>query len=686
MDQHGLSGISDSDSSAGGSVHPQTRSVASSAFTSEPPTRAGPSSHFYTHPARTSTLSANGGLLRGPTSGLASAAPGGENNEMDDTVNGTANHHWPRMGASLPSFSRRFDTFMAEMDENSSLPRADDGFFVPSYLSKSTHVRKLKEAHEARIQAQTELKLSSPNGASSNGVGFPQLLPAGSHRGMSHNVVERPPPFEEDDAMEPLPTRWNKDDMWPGIEILPDGRSVEFTGPRNPSDRDHEASAVRADHYMPPQCGIYYYEVSIMHGKRDDTTIAIGFSTKNAATSRPVGWEPESWAYHGDDGRCFTGQNIGRPFGPTYTTGDVVGCGVNFRDHTAFFTKNGVKIGKSTLSVDLFLQPREQKNKIRADIQNTDISRLEPGLGETDLIHALVLQFLQHDGYVETARAFAKDIKQQKEALRLDPNVTVDGINIKDDEDANNRQREFFVKKTRGAMDTDDCSTGIRRAILEGDIDRALKLTNAYYPQVFRDNEEMHFKLRCRKFIELVRMAAQLRAGGEPKKSNGNGPTGVGISQDMDVDGNGADGMSWNETMETEAVDTQPEMMKLEQEMLDYGRTLGAEYANDARPEISKALGEIWALVAYANPLKEPKVSHLLGRKGRVAVAEELNSAILSSLGKSSRASLEKLFAQTSVLLEDLRADGGSGAFVAVQDVVDFVRESVPLSPSLSSS
>lgn len=616
---------------------------------------------------------------------------------MDDTANGTVNHHGPRTGASLPSFSRRFETFMAEMDENSGLPRADDGFFVPSYLSKSTHVRKLKEAHEARIQAQTELRLSSPNGTSSNGVGFPQqLLPAGSHRGMSHNVIERPPPFEEDDTMEPLPSRWNKDDMWPELEILPDGCSVEFTGPRNPSDRDHEASAVRADHYMPPQCGIYYYEVSIMHGKRDDTTIAIGFSTKNAAMSRPVGWEPESWAYHGDDGRCFTGQNIGRPFGPTFTTGDVVGCGVNFRDRTAFFTKNGVKIGvafhdvargKLYPSVSL-KKPREhvwvnfgqhpfifdidnmmleQKNKIRADIQNTDISRLEPGLGETDLIHALVLQSLQHDGYVETARAFAKDIKQQKEALRLDPNVTVDGINIKDDEDANNRQR-------------------IRRAILEGDIDRALKLTNAYYPQVFRDNEEMHFKLRCRKFIELVRMAAQLRAGGESKNSNGNGPTGVGISQDMDVDGNGADGMSWNETMDTEAVDTQPEMMKLEQEMLDYGRTLGAEYANDARPEISKALGEIWALVAYANPLKEPKVSHLLGRKGRVAVAEELNSAILSSLGKSSRASLEKLFAQTSVLLEDLRADGGSGAFVAVQDVVDFVRESVPLSPSSSSS
>lgn len=41
------------------------------------------------------------------------------------------------------------------------------------------------------------------------------------------------------------------------------------------------------------------------------------------------------------------------------------------------------------------------------------------------------------------------------------------------------------------------------------------------------------------------------------------------------------------------------------------------------------------------------------------------------SLGKSSRAALEKLYAQTTVLLEDLRQDGGDGAFVSIRDVVD---------------
>jgi Ran-binding protein 9/10 len=76
------------------------------------------------------------------------------------------------------------------------------------------------------------------------------------------------------------------------------------------------------------------------------TLISIGFSTQKASLARPVGWEPEAWGYHGDDGRCFTATNVGKTFGPAYGLGDVIGCGVNFRDHTAFFTKNGISIGE----------------------------------------------------------------------------------------------------------------------------------------------------------------------------------------------------------------------------------------------------------------------------------------------------------------------------------------------------
>lgn len=80
---------------------------------------------------------------------------------------------------------------------------------------------------------------------------------------------------------------------------------------------------------------------------------------------------------------------------------------------------------------------------MRASISSADTSRLEPSMNEADLVQTLVLQFLQHDGYVETARAFAEDMRVQKEALNMDPDIIVDGINIKDDEDANNRQSKI---------------------------------------------------------------------------------------------------------------------------------------------------------------------------------------------------------------------------------------------------
>jgi len=61
-----------------------------------------------------------------------------------------------------------------------------------------------------------------------------------------------------------------------------------------------------------------------------------------------LGWRQGSWGYHGDDGSAFnSGQNAdtGDPFGEKYDEGDVIGCGVNFNEETAFYTKNEKIIG-----------------------------------------------------------------------------------------------------------------------------------------------------------------------------------------------------------------------------------------------------------------------------------------------------------------------------------------------------
>ncbi|KAH7192955.1 uncharacterized protein B0J16DRAFT_67590 [Fusarium flagelliforme] len=621
--------------------------------------------NFYTHPARTSIFNASGQL------NIAGSGPTNTTNMEASGIETGAST--TRTG--LPSFSRAFSMLVASeaaAGADNSFNNEEDDFFIPSYLENSTYVQKLQEAHKAKVQARDTTRNSTNGFSHGSTTSFNQHpLPPGSHRGMSHTVIERPPASEVDDDLAPLPTRWNKEDQMPGIEVQSNGLDVKHIGPKNQNDRDHEACGIRADHYMPPQCGIYYFEVHILSTKRDDATISIGFSTKTAGLSRPVGWEPESWGYHGDDGRCFTGQNIGRHFGPSYNVNDVVGCGVNFKENHAFFTKNGVKIGTAfhdvargklypTISLkkpgdyiranfgqtpfvyNIDDQMREERDRVHKAIQATDGSTLLAGFSETDLIQNLVLQFLQHDGYVETARAFAEDMVLQKNALNFDSNTEYTCVGLRDDEDANNRQR-------------------IRRAILEGDIDRALKYTNAYYPQVLQENEHVYFRLRCRKFIELVRKAAQLNMRNEP---NGNKHVN---NQTMDVDLNGSENTSW----EADGGENATELAELEHSMLEYGQKLQEEYANDPRVEVSRALNEIWALVAYQNPLKEPQVSHLLDRNGRVTVAEELNSAILLSLGKSSRAALETIYAQSSVLLDDLRQDGGEGAFASVSDVLD---------------
>jgi len=65
------------------------------------------------------------------------------------------------------------------------------------------------------------------------------------------------------------------------------------------------------------------------------------------------GWEPNSYGYHADDGHSFNQTGTGRSYGPTYTSSDVVGCGINFIDNTIFYTKNGVHLGAQTQGPEL---------------------------------------------------------------------------------------------------------------------------------------------------------------------------------------------------------------------------------------------------------------------------------------------------------------------------------------------
>jgi len=107
---------------------------------------------------------------------------------------------------------------------------------------------------------------------------------------------------------------------------------------------DTDAASVRANFPMRPQCGIFYFEVEIVSKGRDGY-IGIGFCWQSNLLNRLPGWDDHSWGYHGDDGHSFCSSGNGKPYGPKFGTGDTIGCGVNFQDMSAFYTKNGVDLG-----------------------------------------------------------------------------------------------------------------------------------------------------------------------------------------------------------------------------------------------------------------------------------------------------------------------------------------------------
>jgi hypothetical protein len=187
-------------------------------------------------------------------------------------------------------------------------------------------------------------------------------------------------------------------------------------------------------------------------------------------------------------------------------------------------------------------------------------------------------------------------------------------------------------------------------AILEGDIDKALKHTTAYYPSVLRDNENIYFKLRCRKFIEMIRRWNEMKAQCQPvptppskrstastsNKRNSTATDEYDFEMELDEQlGVHNPTPSWdnrneNEELDDEDEDNERKLQQLEQDTISYGMELRAEFANDPRREVQRALKDTFALIAYEN-MKDCALAPLLETAGREPVAEELNSAILGT-------------------------------------------------------
>jgi hypothetical protein len=183
---------------------------------------------------------------------------------------------------------------------------------------------------------------------------------------------------------------------------------------------------------------------------------------------------------------------------------------------------------------------------------------------------------------------------------------------------------------------------------------------------VLQDNPSILFKLRCRKFLEILSSASSKRA--KTSLRNGVGHHEEVFEQDMELDDHmhDDDGFSDADGMDTEGTDSMAKSEELLTEAVQYGQQLRMDYPTDDQGGDKQYLEDIFSLMAYPDP-RTSVHGHYLDASGRTAVADELNSAILVSLGKSSSAALETLYSQTEVLINELSEGGGVGAFINIQ-------------------
>lgn len=277
-------------------------------------------------------------------------------------------------------------------------------------------------------------------------------------------------------------------------------------------------------------------------------------------------------------------------------------------------------------------------------------------------VRKLVLSYLAHHGYAKTAGAF----QAQCEA----PAATHDGDHAMDMDD---------TKASSSSLLDDEHGFRARidviNAAMKGDIDTAITLTREHHPVVLeREQGLMLFKLRCRKFVELILKASEalkkVQAEEQERREEEKAVERAEMEQDgldgvgaMDVDDPSLEART--ATSDASLADSVPPVPSARDARrhhspstrdvssrsparctpsslaaksalhtaIEYGQTLEADYKTDVRLEVRSHLKRTFGVVAFADPLAAGgEVAEMAGQEARARLANELNQAILGEL------------------------------------------------------
>lgn len=345
--------------------------------------------------------------------------------------------------------------------------------------------------------------------------------------------------------------------------------------------------------------------------------------------------------------------------------------------------------GQEPFAFDIVSHVQQQRNATWARIQSTRVKWItrddrtfvvegieakakEPPAPDGDEssnltsgINELILGYLTHHGYAGAARAF----KAQSQAKASTPDaVSSSASSGPSGDDVLMSTGDDVPAVTLPPVKENDTDTQARQriyhAVLAGDMDRALHETSVHYPAVLeREKGLMHFKLRCRKFGEMIIEAAealrrqQQREQVQTQRRMDEVAQGVLIEEEeeeeegddsMDIDddathtnghaaSNGDSAATTGAPVDTAILKGKMKAVPLDshaemQRAVEYGRALHGEYAADTRPEVVELFRRTSVLWAFESPREQGgAITEYASQAARAELANELNQAILGA-------------------------------------------------------
>ncbi|OAD03578.1 hypothetical protein MUCCIDRAFT_178831 [Mucor lusitanicus CBS 277.49] len=411
-----------------------------------------------------------------------------------------------------------------------------------------------------------------------------------------------------------LPQYWNINDKSRHLQIGSSG--YELTYHAHIPGKLTEAASIRTNFPMRPQCGVYYYEITIV-SMGNDGLFAVGLCNASHALDKLPGASLGSFGYHGQNGQTYKQNAQGTAYGPTYAHGDVIGCGVNYFDGTVFFTKNGISLGVAFDSIDLSSQVlypciglSTQGEKMTANFGHAEFAfdiaqyikvmcheSVEPSPQDrykVDIksqVDAMVLSYLTHQGYIGTVNAMKKNMDYIGNTQPTPPASNDSHL----DQDTRN---------------------SIRKSIMTGHVDLAVQKTEAMYPNLLQNNADLLFQLKARKFLDLLMDNHR----GEPLSS----------AQQQSLCSSYQHTKYWSQLM------------------------------------------DLFTLLSFADPKSSP-MSHSLDTSRRDLVASDLNDAIQAYQHQANKSNLEWILKQAIATSKELALSGhGMASLIHMQSQFTF--------------